>query len=427
MASCRAGSPRCRPTCSTTAGARPSCCSAASASPSRSTARRMRQERLIPFDVLPRILVGRRMGHAARAASSSASRRSTPTSSDVYGRREILRAGIVPEDLVFQNPVFRPEMNGQKVPHDIYVHIAGIDIVRVDAETFYVLEDNARTPSGVSYMLENREIMLRLFPELFARHRVAPVENYPDELLATLNSVAPATASAEPTVVLLTPGVYNSAYYEHSFLADKLGVELVEGRDLFVKDDVVYMRTTAGAQARRRDLPPHRRRFPRSARLPARFRARRARPDVGLPGRQRHARQRGRHRHRRRQGGLQLHAGDREILSRRGADPEERADLALPRGGPSRLCARSSRGTGGQGGARLRRLRHADRAEGRQGDDRGVPRQAQDRTRRTSSRSRRSRSRPARPASRRASRRATSICARSCSPGATASASCRAA
>jgi uncharacterized circularly permuted ATP-grasp superfamily protein len=132
------------------------------------------------------------------------------------------------------------------VPHDIYVHIGGIDIVRVDAEVFYVLEDNTRTPSGVSYMLENREIMLRLFPELFARHRVAPVENYPDELLATLKSVAPVNSSADPTVVLLTPGVYNSAYYEHSFLADKLGVELVEGRDLFVKDDLVYMRTTQG-------------------------------------------------------------------------------------------------------------------------------------------------------------------------------------
>jgi uncharacterized circularly permuted ATP-grasp superfamily protein len=137
-------------------------------------------------------------------------------------------------------------MNGQKVPHDIYVHIGGIDIVRVDPETFYVLEDNARTPSGVSYMLENRELMLRLFPELFARHRIAPVENYPDELLATLKSVAPTTASGDPTVVLLTPGVYNSAYYEHSFLADKLGVELVEGRDLFVKNDMAFMRTTEG-------------------------------------------------------------------------------------------------------------------------------------------------------------------------------------
>jgi uncharacterized circularly permuted ATP-grasp superfamily protein len=203
------------------------------------------QERLIPFDVLPRILAAAewdilRAGLEQRVKAINLFLR------DVYTRREILGAGVVPEELVFQNSVFRPEMNGQKVPHDIYVHIGGIDIVRVDAESFYVLEDNARIPSGVSYMLENREIMLRLFPELFARHRVAPVENYPDELLATLKSVAPATASADPTVVLLTPGIYNSAYYEHSFLADKLGVELVEGRDLFVKDDLVFMRTTQG-------------------------------------------------------------------------------------------------------------------------------------------------------------------------------------
>jgi uncharacterized circularly permuted ATP-grasp superfamily protein len=165
---------------------------------------------------------------------------------DIYGTREILQAGVVPEDLIFRNPAFRPEMSGQTVPHDIHVHIAGIDIVRVDAETFYVLEDNARTPSGVSYMLENREIMMRLFPELFSRHRIAPVENFPDELLATLKSVAPRSTLHEPSVVLLTPGVFNSAYYEHSFLADKLGVELVEGRDLFVKDEIVYMRTTQG-------------------------------------------------------------------------------------------------------------------------------------------------------------------------------------
>ncbi len=137
---------------------------------------------------------------------------------DIYGAREVLRAGVIPAELVYQNPVFRPEMSGQKVPHDIYVHVAGIDIVRVDAENFYVLEDNARTPSGVSYMLENREIMMRLFPELFSRHRVAPVDNYPDELLATLKSVAPERAPSDPTVALLTPGIYNSAYFEHSFL-----------------------------------------------------------------------------------------------------------------------------------------------------------------------------------------------------------------
>jgi hypothetical protein len=187
------------------------------------------QERLIPFDVLPRILAADEW-QIVRGGLEQRVQAINHYIRDIYGRREILKAGIIPEDLVFQNPVFRPEMNGMKVPHDIYVHIAGIDIVRVDPQTFYVLEDNARTPSGVSYMLENREIMLRLFPELFARHRIAPVENYPDELLATFKSIAPANAGAEPTVVLLTPGVYNSAYYEHSFLADKLGVELVEGR-----------------------------------------------------------------------------------------------------------------------------------------------------------------------------------------------------
>src|SRR6202140_4525754 len=203
------------------------------------------QERLIPFDVIPRIIAAKewdivRRGLEQRMKAINAYIK------DVYGRREILKAQIVPEDLVFQNPVFRPEMNGQKVPHDIYVHVAGIDIVRADAAPVYVLEDNARPPSGVSYMLENREIMLRLFPELFSRYRIAPVENYPEELLATLKSIAPTSAPGEPTIVLLTPGVYNSAYYEHSFLADKLGIELVEGRDLIVKNDEVFMRTTEG-------------------------------------------------------------------------------------------------------------------------------------------------------------------------------------
>src|SRR4029079_12011552 len=203
------------------------------------------QERLIPFDVLPRILSAGEWDLLRRGLEQRVKAINLYIK-DIYGPREVLRAGVVPPSLVYQNPVFRPEMSDQKVPHDIYVHIAGIDIVRVDSENFYVLEDNARTPSGVSYMLENREIMMRLFPELFSRHRVAPVENYPDELLATLKSIAPPTASSEPTVVLLTPGVFNSAYYEHLFLADKLGVELVEGRDLVVKSDVVYMRTTEG-------------------------------------------------------------------------------------------------------------------------------------------------------------------------------------
>src|ERR1700754_2947109 len=202
-------------------------------------------ERLIPFDVIPRVLAANEWETVKRGLEQR-TRAINLYIKDIYSKREVLRAGVVRKDLVFQNEAFRPEMNGQRVPHDIYVFIAGIDIVRVDAETFYVLEDNARTPSGVSYMLENREIMMRLFPDLFARHRVAPVENYPDELLAALRSVAPLTAKSEPTVALLTPGVYNSAYYEHSFLADKLGAELVEGRDLIVKNDEVFMRTTEG-------------------------------------------------------------------------------------------------------------------------------------------------------------------------------------
>ena len=204
-------------------------------------------ERLIPFDIIPRVLTKPEWtklekGLIQRVTALNA------FLGDVYGARECLKAGILPEDLVYRNPGFRPEMAGRRVPHDIYVHIAGIDIVRVDPDTFYVLEDNARTPSGVSYMLENREVMMRLFPELFAEHRVAPVENYPDSLLATLRSVAPRNASRDPVCVLLTPGQFNSAFYEHSFLADKLGIELVEGSDLFVRDDIVYMRTTQGPQ-----------------------------------------------------------------------------------------------------------------------------------------------------------------------------------
>jgi uncharacterized circularly permuted ATP-grasp superfamily protein len=165
---------------------------------------------------------------------------------DVYGPRDCIRAGIIPEDLVLCNPQFRLEMAGFTPPHGVHVHIAGVDLVRVDDDGFYVLEDNCRTPSGVSYMLENREVMMRLFPELFARHRIAPVETYTDGLLTTLRSVAPNSADGDPTAVVLTPGPFNSAFYEHSFLADKMGIELVEGSDLFVQDGRVFMRTTEG-------------------------------------------------------------------------------------------------------------------------------------------------------------------------------------
>jgi uncharacterized circularly permuted ATP-grasp superfamily protein len=202
-------------------------------------------ERLIPFDIIPRVITKAEWMAVERGLRQRVSALNGFLT-DIYGPQECIRAGIVPEDLVFRNLHYRPEMVGFEVPHGVYVHIAGIDVVRVDEGTFYVLEDNARTPSGVSYMLENREVMMRLFPELFARHRVAPVENYPDALLATLHSVAPPSAGRDPTAVLLTPGRFNSAFYEHSFLADKLGIELVEASDLFVREDVVYMRTTEG-------------------------------------------------------------------------------------------------------------------------------------------------------------------------------------
>jgi uncharacterized circularly permuted ATP-grasp superfamily protein len=202
-------------------------------------------ERLIPFDIIPRMVL---RSEWARLEAGLVQRVKALNLflADVYGSREILKAGRIPEDLVLGNPQFRHEMIGRHVPFGIYVHIAGIDLVRTGEDEFFVLEDNVRTPSGVSYMLQNREVMLRLVPDLVAEHRVAPVESYPDALLATLRSVAPVPAGEEPTIVLLTPGRYNSAYYEHSFLADKLGVELVEGRDLLVEDDRVFMRTTQG-------------------------------------------------------------------------------------------------------------------------------------------------------------------------------------
>ncbi len=204
-------------------------------------------ERLIPFDLIPRVLAQAewqrlRLGLEQRAKALNAFLH------DVYHDREIIRAGRVPEQLILHNSEFRPEMAGLDLPGGMYAHIAGIDMVRTGPDEYYVLEDNCRTPSGVSYMLENREVMLRLFPELFRRNAVAPVAHYPDELLATLRSLAPPNCPGEPTIVLLTPGIHNSAYYEHAFLADEMGIDLVEGADLLVSKDVCYQRTTAGLE-----------------------------------------------------------------------------------------------------------------------------------------------------------------------------------
>ncbi|RZJ43159.1 MAG: circularly permuted type 2 ATP-grasp protein [Brevundimonas sp.] len=202
-------------------------------------------ERLIPFDVVPRILGGREWAGLEKGLKQRVSAINAFLK-DVYGAQDCIRAGIIPADLVLTNPNYRPEMQGRRPPGDIWNHISGIDLVRTGEDGFYVLEDNVRTPSGVSYMLENREMMMRLFPDLFAEHRIRPVEAYPDMLLRSLQASAPHGAGDDPVIVVLTPGPYNSAYYEHSFLADKMGVELVEGADLFVNDDRVFMRTTEG-------------------------------------------------------------------------------------------------------------------------------------------------------------------------------------
>jgi uncharacterized circularly permuted ATP-grasp superfamily protein len=199
-------------------------------------------ERLIPSDVVPRIIAADEWERLERGLIQ----RVTAINrflADIYHGQEILKAGLIPEDQIVANDQFAVAMIGTKVPRDIYAHIVGVDIVRHGDGSYYVLEDNLRVPSGVSYMLSNRKMMMRLFPDLFRRYHVRPVEHYPALLLQTLRAAA---ETDSPTVVLLTPGRFNSAYFEHAFLAQQMGVELVEGQDLFVKDACVFMRTTDG-------------------------------------------------------------------------------------------------------------------------------------------------------------------------------------
>jgi uncharacterized circularly permuted ATP-grasp superfamily protein len=202
-------------------------------------------ERLIPFDMMPRVFTESEWRKLERGVKQRA-RALNAFLWDVYHRAEIIKAGIVPADLVYRNEAYEPAVVGVDPPGRVYSHIVGIDLVRTGPEEFFVLEDNCRTPSGVSYMLENREIMMRMFPELFRGMRIEPVDDYPARLRRTLASVAPPKCDGEPVSVILSPGSFNSAYYEHSFLADQMGIELVEGMDLFVQGDLVYMRTTEG-------------------------------------------------------------------------------------------------------------------------------------------------------------------------------------
>jgi uncharacterized circularly permuted ATP-grasp superfamily protein len=204
-------------------------------------------ERLIPFDIVPRVLSAAEW----RRLSAGIDQRVRALNAflhDIYHRQEIIRAGRIPAELIVQNEAFLPEMIGFTPARRVYAHIIGTDLVRVSEDDFYVLEDNTRTPSGVSYMLENRETMMRMFPELFQQNRVAPIEQYPDLLRETLESVAPPNCDGDPTLCVLTPGIFNSAYFEHAFLADSMGVELCEARDLYVEDGKVWMRTTRSPQ-----------------------------------------------------------------------------------------------------------------------------------------------------------------------------------
>jgi uncharacterized circularly permuted ATP-grasp superfamily protein len=202
-------------------------------------------DRLIPFDMFPRVFTAQEWFRLERGIKQRA-RALNAFLADVYDRGEIVRAGRIPANLVYLNEAYEKAVAGIRPSKGVFSHIVGIDLVRTGPDQFFVLEDNCRTPSGVSYMLENREIMMRMFPDLFRENRIEPVDNYPEILRRTLASVAPEKCDREPNVVILTPGHFNSAYYEHSFLADLMGVELVEGQDLFVEGEFVWMRTTEG-------------------------------------------------------------------------------------------------------------------------------------------------------------------------------------
>jgi len=203
-------------------------------------------ERLIPFDTIPRVIPKTEWDALAKGLRQRVSALNRFLH-DIYHEQEILKADVVPAAQVLTNEAYQVSMLGLDLPNRVYSHVSGIDLVRHEDGTYYVLEDNLRTPSGVSYMLENRKMMMRLFPELFARQHVHPVEHYPGLLLETLRAAAP-PAVRDPVVAVLTPGQHNSAYFEHAFLAQQMGVELVEGGDLFVKDGFLHMRTTSGPQ-----------------------------------------------------------------------------------------------------------------------------------------------------------------------------------
>ena len=352
-------------------------------------------DRVLPFDCIPRVLSAEdwariEAGVCQRVAALN------HLLHDIYHEQKILKDGVIPADLVLGNANYRPIMRGVDLPHRTYVNVCGTDIVRDGSGEFLVLEDNARTPSGVCYVVENRHMMMRAFPDLLGRRRAAPGRRL--RRPAAGGAARDGAAGADdPQVVLLSPGPYNSAYFEHVFLAREMGVPLVEGRDLVVGGRPGLHADHRRPRPRRGDLSPHRRRLPRPGGVPPRQRARRARPDARLSRRQGGAGQRGRHRRRRRQGGLRLHAAGDPLLPRPGPDPAQCRDPHLPRAGGAALHARPSRGAGGEAGRRVRRLRHHHRPAREPGGAGGVPGASCSPIRRTTSASPASRSRSRRP------------------------------
>lgn len=203
-------------------------------------------ERIFPFDIIPRIITGSEWEQIERGIAQRLKALNLFIK-DIYNEQQVIHDGIIPASLIATCPHYKREIFGIKVPHDIYVHISGIDLIRGNDGKFYVLEDNLRTPSGVSYMLENREVTKRIFPDMLAANNVRRISSYPVILHEILLELA-STQISNPRVVLLTPGIYNSAYYEHSFLARQMGIDLAEGRDLVVENHKVYMKTTKGLE-----------------------------------------------------------------------------------------------------------------------------------------------------------------------------------
>ncbi len=202
-------------------------------------------ERLIPFDLVPRIISAREWGKLKRGIEQRV-KAINAFLHDIYHRQEIIKAGRIPAELIAKNEAFLPQMMGVTPPGGVYTHIVGVDLIRTGEDEFFVLEDNARTPSGVSYMLENRETMLKMFPDLFSQVKVQDVSNYPNLLRKSLGRSAPAVTKGRARVAVLTPGLHNSAYFEHAFLAEQMGAELVEGHDLRIDNGRIAMRTTRG-------------------------------------------------------------------------------------------------------------------------------------------------------------------------------------